>query len=175
MHANGYAVLAQRADIQHVIAQFVAFYSERLQAYAAQGRYPVNGPVEIRVTGLDGPVGQAAPPALSAIRSRADHPEWDVAVWLDLLTLPTTPDVGDFYREIEQFIFTTFPGARPEWSKGWAYTSAGPWTDGTVITSTIPAAFRAGPDPTWDSTLATLDSYDPHRILTNPFLDTLLP
>lgn len=175
MHANGYAVLAQRADIQRVVAQFVAFYSERLQAYAAQGRYPVNGPVEIRVTGLDGPVGQAAPPALSAIRPRADHPEWDVAVWLDLLTLPTTPDVGNFYREIEQFIFTTYPGARPEWSKGWAYTSSGPWTDGTVINGTIPVALRAGPNPTWDSALATLDSYDPHRILTNPFLDTLLP
>jgi FAD/FMN-containing dehydrogenase len=175
MHANGYAVLARRADVQRVVAQFVAFYGERLQAYAAQGRYPVNGPVEIRVTGLDGPVGQAAPPALSAIRQRADHPEWDVAVWLDLLTLPTTPDAGDFYREIERFVFATYPGARPEWSKGWAYTSAGAWTDGTVITGTIPAAFRAGPDPTWDSALATLDGYDPHRVFTNAFLDTLLP
>jgi FAD/FMN-containing dehydrogenase len=175
MHANGYAVSTRRADIQRVVAGFVAFYRDRLQAYAAQGRYPVNGPVEIRVTGLDGPVGPAAPPALSAIRPRADHPEWDVAVWLDLLTLPTTPDAGDFYHEIEQFIFTTFPGARPEWSKGWAYTSAGAWTDRTVITGTIPATFRAGPDPTWDDALAVLDRHDPHRVFTNPFLDTLLP
>jgi FAD/FMN-containing dehydrogenase len=173
--ANGYAVPARRADIQRVVARFVAFYTERLQAYAAQGRYPVNGPVEIRVTSLDGPVGGAAPPALSAIRARADHPEWDVAVWLDVLTLPQTPDAGDFYRELERFIFATYPGARPEWSKGWAYTGAGAWTDHGVITTTIPGAFRAGPEPTWDAALATLDRCDPHRVFTNPFLDTLLP
>ena len=51
--ANGYAVLARRADIQRVVAEFTAFFQERLYAYAAAGRYPVNGPVEIRVTGLD--------------------------------------------------------------------------------------------------------------------------
>jgi FAD/FMN-containing dehydrogenase len=175
MHANGYAVPTRRADIQRVVSAFVAFYSQQLQVYAAQGRYPINGPVEIRVTGLDVPVNQALPPALSAIRRRADHPEWDVAVWLDLLTLPTTPDAGDFYRDIEQFIFATWPAARPEWSKGWAYTATGAWTDPGVITGTIPAAFRAGPDPTWDSALATLDRHDPHRIFSNPFLDALLP
>jgi FAD/FMN-containing dehydrogenase len=183
MHANGYPVLTRRSDIQRVVAEFTAFYTARLDAYAAQGRYPVNGPVEIRVTGLDAPTDagtrQVPPPALSAIRRRADHPEWDVAVWLDLLTLPSTPDLGAFYREIEGFVFANYTGgyaaARPEWSKGWAYTASGAWTDGTVITQTIPGTFRDGPDPTWDSALAALDAADPHRIFSNAFLDALTP
>ena len=168
MHANGYAVLTRRADIQRVVGEFVAFFSARLASYAAAGRYPVNGPVEIRVTGLDTPVDSADPPALSAIRIREDHPEWDTAVWLDLLTLPATPDLGAFYREIEQFVFTNYTGgyatARPEWSKGWAYTVDGPWTDHGVI-----AASGS------DTASFTLDGLDPHRVFSNSFLDSLLP
>lgn len=179
MHANGYAVLTRRADIQRVVAEFTAFFQERLHAYAASGRYPVNGPVEIRVTGLDTPVGPAEPPALSAIRVRDDHPEWDVAVWFDVLTLPGTPDLGAFLRELERFIFDTYAGgyamARPEWSKGWAYTADGAWTDTDFITDTVPALFRDGAPDTWDPAVAALHAADPHRVLSNAFLDTLLP
>jgi FAD/FMN-containing dehydrogenase len=183
MFANGYAILTSAADIQRVVAEFTAFYQQRLLAYAAAGSYPVNGPVEIRVTRLDTAAGAAAagaaPPALSAIRERADHPEWDVAVWLDVLTLPTTPDQGAFFRELEQFLFANYSGSyaavRPEWSKGWAFTAAGAWTDPAVIGTTIPSAFRAGPDPTWDSAVNTLDALDPHRVFSNTFLDELVP
>lgn len=183
MFANGYAVLTSAANIQRVVSEFTGYFQQRLQMYAAAGSYPVNGPVEIRVTRLDAaaanPAPGAAPPALSAIRERADHPDWDVAVWFDVLTLPTTPGLGTFYRDLEQFLFANYSGSyaavRPEWSKGWAFTAAGAWTDPTILGSTIPAAFRAGPDPTWDSALATLDALDPHRIFTNEFLSTLAP
>jgi FAD/FMN-containing dehydrogenase len=180
--ANGYAVLTSRANIQRVVSEFVAAYQDLLTAYQADGRYPVNGPVEIRVTGLDQPadagVPGARPPGLSALRPRPDHPEWTVAVWLDLLTLPASPYVDEFYRKLEEFVLTNYTGyamVRPEWSKGWAYTDTGAWADQTVLTGTIPAAYRQGPDPSWDATLATLNRLDPHRIFTNPFLDTLLP
>jgi len=181
MFANGYAVLTSSANIQRVVHDFTAYFQQLLQDYAAAGSYPVNGPVEIRVTRLDTASGSAtpgtAPPALSAIRERADHPDWDVAVWLDLLTLPTTPDLGAFYRDLEQFLFANYTGSyaavRPEWSKGWAFTAAGAWSDPTVIGTTIPDTFRAGPDPTWDSALATLDALDPHRVFGNAFLDAL--
>jgi FAD/FMN-containing dehydrogenase len=183
MFANGYAVLARSADIQRVVSEFAAYFEQLLQSYAAAGNYPINGPVEIRVTRLDtaaaSPVPGAAPPALSAIRERADHPQWDVAVWLDVLTLPTTPGLGAFYRDLEQFLFTNYSGSyaavRPEWSKGWAFTSAGAWTDPTVIGTTIPATFNAGPDPSWNSALSTLDALDPHRLYSNEFLDALAP
>jgi hypothetical protein len=121
----------------------------------------------------------AQPPGLSALRPRGDHPDWDVAVWLDLLTLPGTPYADQFYQELEEFVLANYTGnyatVRPEWSKGWAYTDDGAWTDHTVLTQTIPAAYRQGPDPSWDTTLTTLDRLDPHRIYSNAFLDTLLP
>ena len=55
----------------------------------------MNGPVEIRVTGLDVPerceIASATSPQLSALRPRPDQPDWDVAVWFDILTMPGTP------------------------------------------------------------------------------------
>ena len=53
--ANGYAVLTSRANIQQVIYDFITFYENQVAAYQAEGNYPMNGPVEIRVTGLDEP------------------------------------------------------------------------------------------------------------------------
>ena len=51
--ANGYAVLTNRSNIQQVIYDFTNFYESQVALYQAQGNYPMNGPVEIRVTGLD--------------------------------------------------------------------------------------------------------------------------
>jgi hypothetical protein len=93
--ANGYAIVCRRADVQRVIHEFTQLYQSKVGAYRALRRYPMNGPVEIRVTGLDQPgdvgVAGAQPVQLSATRPRPDHPEWDCAVWLDILTVPGTP------------------------------------------------------------------------------------
>jgi FAD/FMN-containing dehydrogenase len=177
--ANGYAVLARRRDIQRIVSDFTAYYRDRLAAYATRDQYPMNGPVEIRVTGLDVPSevddGAAAPPALSAVRPRPDHPEWDVAVWLDVLTIPGTPYANQLYQEIETWLFSRYADAavRPEWSKGWAFTDRGAWTSESVLTRTIPDAYRAGQmaGDDWDWAVATLAAYDPHRIFSNEFLD----
>jgi FAD/FMN-containing dehydrogenase len=178
VHANGYAVLTSRDRVQKVVSEFAAFYGERLTAYAARGSFPVNGSVEIRVTGLDDPddsgVAGARPPLLSALRPRADHPEWDTAVWLDILTLPGTPDAEAFLREIERFLLRTYDGGsaltRVEWSKGWAYTDDGVWSDEEVLGSVVPAA--VGPAE-WAEADAVLDRLDPHRVYGNAFLDRL--
>ena len=102
--ANGYAVLTSRDQVQRVVSEFTDFYRERLAAYTAQGRFPVNGTVEIRVTGLDDPAEAelegARAPLLSALRADQAHPERDTAVWLDILTLPGTPYAEAFLREI---------------------------------------------------------------------------
>lgn len=178
--ANGYAVLTRRSDIQRVVSDFTAYYQSRIAAYQAHNRYPINGPVEIRVTGLDVAsdvdVAAAGPPALSALRPRPDHPEWNVAVWLDVLTIPGTPYAQQFYHEIETWLFNQYGDAvRPEWSKGWAYTDAAAWTNATVLTSTIPRAYQIGQSiaDDWSWAVATLDAYDPHRIFSNDFLDRL--
>lgn len=182
--ANGYAILTRRRDIQKVVAQFVAFYQARITADAAKGEYPANGPLEIRVTGLDRPadvgVKGAQAPVLSAVSPRPDHPEWDVAVWLDILTFPDTPGANAFMRDVERWVFATYvpPYAtvRPEWSKGWAYTSTAAWADATVLGRRIPAAYRAGRSRRgdWDWARGRLHAADPHRVFSNGFLDRLL-
>jgi hypothetical protein len=155
VHANGYAVLTSRDRVQRVVSEFAAFYRERLTAYAARGSFPVNGSVEIRVTGLD-------------------HPEWDTAVWLDVLTLPGTPEAEAFLREIERFLLRTYDGefalTRVEWSKGWAYTDDGVWSDDEVLGSVVPAAVGQAE---WAAADAVLDRLDPHRVYGNAFLDRL--
>jgi FAD/FMN-containing dehydrogenase len=181
---GGWAVLTSRASVQRVLHEFYTHYQAVLTTYADAGQYPVNGPVEIRITGLDQPTDVVMPgavqPALSAVRPRPDHPEWDTCVWLDIGTLPGTPAASQFYTDMETWIWANYTGAyatvRPEWSKAWAHTSTGAWTDRNVLANTIPNAFRAG-QPTatgWDATVATLNRYDPARVFSNPFLDTLL-
>jgi FAD/FMN-containing dehydrogenase len=182
--ANGYAVLTRRSDVQRAIHDFTSFYTAKVAEYRAQGKYPMNGPVEIRVTGLDQPgdvtVASAGPPALSAVRPRPDHPEWDVAVWFDVLTIPGAPGAEQFYRELEQWVLGNYTGSyaavRPEWSKGWAYTSSAAWADAGVLGTTIPDAYRAGQpaSSTWDTARAGLIALDPHRVFGNAFLDTLI-
>ncbi|WTW92382.1 hypothetical protein OG216_02920 [Streptomycetaceae bacterium NBC_01309] len=182
--ANGYAILTKRADIQRVVSEFYAYYKGALAAYQAQGRFPMNGPLEVRVTGLDDPahtgVAGAVHPTLSALRQRPDHPEWDVAVWLDILTTPGTPYSQQFYRETEQWVLANYSGnyaqVRVEWSKGWGYSGTAAWSDPTAVGTTVPDSFRTGlpAGNNWDTAVAALDAYDPHRVFTNPFLDTLL-
>ncbi|MEU3617115.1 cholesterol oxidase substrate-binding domain-containing protein [Streptomyces sp. NPDC006872] len=179
VHANGYAVLTRREQVQHVVAGFTEFYRERLTAYAALGRFPVNGSVEIRVTGLDesaeAELAGARPPSLSALRPDPDHPEWDTAVWLDVLTLPGTPYADAFYRELEAFLLTTYDGAlgltRVEWSKGWGYTDEAAWSDGEVLGTVVPESFGSA----WDEAAEVLERLDPHRVFRAPLHERLFP
>jgi FAD/FMN-containing dehydrogenase len=183
--ANGYAVLMNRSNVQRAVNEFTTFYQDRVAAYRAAGHYPMNGPVEIRVTGLDvaGDIGlsSAGTGQLSALRPRPDHPEWNVAVWFDILTVPGTPTATQFYREIEQWMLTNYSGAyatvRPEWSKGWGYTDTAAWSDATLLSTTIPNAYRAGQaaSDNWDTARQLLNQYDPYRLFTSPLLDQLLP
>ena len=175
--ANGYAILTRRRDVQRVISEFVGRYATVVSGYRAQGLYPMNMPVEIRVTGLDDPrdvgVDGAQPALLSALSPRADHPEWDVAVWLDILSFPGTPAADRAYRDIERWVFANYrpPYAmvRPEWSKGWAYTAGGAWSARGIIERAVPDAFRG-----WDAAVRTLDRLDPHDVFTSPLLRALL-
>jgi FAD/FMN-containing dehydrogenase len=181
--ANGYAVITSRSNIQQAIHDFATFYQGLLTQYQHRGQYPINGAVELRACGLDVTsdvdVPGALSPQLSALRPRPDHPEWDTAVWFDVLTMPGTPLADEFYRELEQWFVAHFTGwatVRVEWSKGWAYSSTGAWSDSAMLTEVIPDSLRAGQSPgdNWDSALATLDDYDPKAVFTNSFLRGLI-
>jgi FAD/FMN-containing dehydrogenase len=183
--ANGYAVITSRANIQRAINEFYLMYSAKLAAYQANGQYPMNGPVEIRVTGLDQPsdlagLSGAPSPQLSALRPRPDHPEWNVAVWFDILTIPGTQYANQFYREVEQWMYSNYASygmVRVEWSKGWGYGTSAAWSDPTALGTTIPNSLRSGQaaGDNWDAAQATLDALDPSRLFSSPLLDTLLP
>jgi FAD/FMN-containing dehydrogenases len=183
--ANGYAVLTRRRDVQRVINEFYLQYQTMVAAYRANGRYPMNGPVEIRVSGLDQPGESIVPgaqvPSLSAIRPRPDQPEWDTAIWLDILSLPGTPQANAFYHEFEAWLFDHFSGdyasLRVEWSKGWGYSPAAAWDEPTVVDQLVAQSLRQGlvADNDWDSAVRQLNEADPHRLFSSPLLDRLMP
>jgi Cholesterol oxidase, substrate-binding len=167
-----------------VVSDFYVRYSNLVNSCQGKQQWPMNGPLEIRVTGLDDPgeagVSGAVVPLLSAVQPRPDQPGWDVAVWIDMLTIPPTPASVSFYQEMEQWIFSHYTGSyaavRPEWSKGWAFSGSGAWTNTTMLTSTIPAAINAGQaQDNFQVAAAAFDAADPYRIFANSFLDTLLP
>ncbi len=183
VHEFSYAVITRRDRAQQVIHEFVSVYQERLAAYQAEGRYPVNMPVEIRISGLDhaGDIGlaNAQEVRLSALSPRPDHPDWDTAIWLAILTIPGTPHMHEFFREIEQWMIGHYTGdyaaARPEWSKGWANTNEAAWTDADILTQRIPAAHTEGRATThgWRTSMATLAALDPAGVYQNAFLAKL--
>ena len=183
--ANGYTILTNTSSIQRVVSDFYTYYTNLVNQYAANGQYPMNGPIEIRVTGLDlasdVAVSGAQTPQLGPLRPRPDQPSWNCAVWLDALTIPGTTASAQFYAQLESWILSNYTGSyagvRSEWSKGWGYTSSGAWSNASVLGSTIPAMYTTGQaaNDGWSAALATLDSYDPNRIFSNSFLDTLMP
>lgn len=182
--ANGYAILCRRGDVQRVIHEFVTYYQSKVTEYHGRQRYPMNGPVEIRVTGLDQPddvgIEGAQPVLLSPIRPRPDHPEWDCAVWLDILTFPRTPSAAQFYREMEQWCLANYSGdyasLRVEWSKGWGYTDEAAWSDAEMLDIAVPSSLSDGQPvgQRFADAQAILNDLDPHRIYSSPLLNRLL-
>ncbi|MDR3669868.1 MAG: cholesterol oxidase substrate-binding domain-containing protein [Holophaga sp.] len=181
---NGYAVLTGRDRIQRVVSDYCAAYRELIARYQARGEFPMNGPLEIRVTGLNRAdevmLPGALEPQLSALRPRPDHPSWDCAVWIDALTFPGTPGENRFKTELEAWVLGNYTGdyagVRVEWAKGWGYTEAGAWTSAEVLEHTLPGSLTAGQrrGDGWEAAMAALDRYDPGRIFSNPFLDRVL-
>ncbi|MBW1599298.1 cholesterol oxidase substrate-binding domain-containing protein [Streptomyces sp. JJ38] len=174
---NGYAVLVRRADVQWALSRFHQHYERLLTRYRERGAYPVNGAVEVRASGLDVPawceVPGARPPSLSPLTPDRRHPEWDTALWLNVLSLPGTPTLPAFYRDLERALLGTFDGTRAglrvEWSKSWAHTEDAAWADPDVLGRVVPASL-----PAWSEAVDALDHHDPHRVFSAPLLDELL-
>ncbi len=186
--ANGYAVLMKKAQVQQAIADFTTEFVNLLLQFQTQGYYPINSPCEIRVTGLDDPAlittpgGNAQSPVISSlgIDPVVLQAGWDVAVWFDVLTAlgDNSQQTYAFYEQMEAWIEQRFPGpdyrVMPEWSKGWAYTSTGPWTDPQFIQNMRNTLTTGRPaNDTWAWEVETLAHYDSAKLFFNPFLTTL--
>ncbi len=182
--ANGYAIHVPRAGVQTLLHDFAEKFVELLGQYQDRGQFPVAGPMEIRVTGLEDTSGLKTrngvappPPAISALtKSTTAANNIDTAVWLDLLAFPDAPGSALFYHEIEQWLYNRYPAdqVRVEWSKGWGYNESGdgPWTDQDVLKNKIPNSFSQTPR-TFANTAAVLQSYDPQNVYNNKLHDEL--
>jgi FAD/FMN-containing dehydrogenase len=183
MAENGYVIITKRENIQRVINEFYSQYCFLINKYSSQNQYPINGPIEIRVTGLDDPKDIMNPcaesPLLSAIKICSDNNEWDVGVWIDILTLPGTPFSNQFYQEIEEWFFYNYTGTyatvRVEWSKGWGFTRSSAWSNVNVLEKRIPNSLSNGEtsNDNWEMACSILNYYDPHRIFTSQLHDSL--
>jgi FAD/FMN-containing dehydrogenase len=180
---QGFAVLTKRKHLQRVLHEFAAHHERRLNELRAEGRFPINGPLEMRACGLDDPghvgVAGAEAPALSPTVPRRDRRRWDVAVWMNVLTFPGTPGQNEYYAELESWMRSNYQGYamwRPEWSKGWACTDTAIWDDERTLARRIPECFTLGrrEDEDWNWTMRVLDRHDPHRVFSNRFLDRLM-
>jgi len=184
--ANGYAIHLKKSDVQKAVSAFANKFSSMLEKYRNDDEYPINSPLEIRVTGLDNPAdvhlspGQTAlSPALSAtIMDAIDVKNgWDVALWFDVLTIPGTPNADTFYSELEHWLITYFSDPNdgvagrvmPEWSKGFSYDKDnGPWTDPGFLDH-----IRQTYGDDWAYALTTLAKCDKSQLFWSPFLDQL--
>jgi FAD/FMN-containing dehydrogenase len=179
----GWALQLPRADVQEAASQFYQQVHTMLEHARAAGKYPINAAMEIRCTTVDRvdalPAG-AAPPTLAATHSvDPANAALDTVIWLNLGTITGTPGANEFYTELETWITATWgkqqPNRlRPEWSKAWAYTAAGPWTN-TAMIQAIRDSYNQSPDApsTFDWAATTLAKYDGANLFTNPLLQQL--
>jgi hypothetical protein len=201
--ANGYAVLMHRRNLQLGIAEFVRIYQEIISEFKTRGLYPANGPLEIRVTGLDEPAGlqqhnagytatgevvpattaQTLPagpftsPSVSAMCTDDDAAlyGYDIALWLDVLSLPGTEGAAEFYAQMEERLLASpvfnerrLAKVRPEWSKGWGYTAdKGAWSNVPFLDATKKSL------PHWNDASTAWSTLDVKHVFGNVQLDDI--
>ena len=134
---GGGAVITSRANVQRVINEFTTWYANRIAHYRVAGPVPDQRPGRdpLLRASINPPTSgpPAGPPTISSMRPRPDHPEWDTAIWLNVLGIPNTPGMYEFYRGMEQWMIAisgSYAAFRPEWSKGWAFTAASAYNTG---------------------------------------------
>ena len=87
-----------------------------------------------------------APPPSRPCAPRPDHPEWDTAIWLNVLGVPGTPGMFAFYREMEQWMRNHYNN-----NDGPPSAPSGPKAGRSAPTSRTPtprSSPRASPRPT---------------------------
>ena len=161
-----YAVHTRAEGLQEAIHDITHKFDSMLHEYAHAGHDPINSCLEMRVTDVDHAEAVGIPGAVAALLSPG-LPMGDSVhvIWIDLVTTPGTPMAWEFYAEYEAWLWRRFPGRlRPEWSKAWAVSTEGPWTDPTVL---------AWVRETLRPAAATWDALDKAGVYGSPLLDRL--
>ncbi|MDH3754166.1 MAG: FAD-binding protein [Acidimicrobiia bacterium] len=180
----GWALQIQRGEVQAVAHQFFEQLSTMLDNARQAGSYPINAAAEIRCTTVDTSTGlpwsDAAPAALAVTNSvDPSDASLDTVIWLNVGTITGTPGSNEFYTELEAWIIDTWgkdtPNRlRPEWSKAWAYSDAGPWTNTDTLQMIRESFDQSTNSPyTFDWAAKTLAGYDRANLFRSPLLDSL--
>ncbi len=177
----GIALLTSRARVQGVLHGFFAEFRRLERVYADRGLYPMNIPLEIRASGLDGALG--AYPTLAATSPDPTAPDLDTVLFINPLTLVGSRGADAFYTDLESYLNCLDPAVarfRPEWSKNFLYTPHGPAMTGDLsgreeATERLRERFRVGrpAGDRWDDAAAALERLDPRGVFTNDFHDAL--
>ncbi|CAL8110088.1 unnamed protein product [Orchesella dallaii] len=175
---GGTVVLTSRDKIQKVLSMVITFFTSLNEEYAQKSEYPIDYYIKFRVTGLDFAnetlIKDATQTILSPLSPPQDYPHFNVAFWMNTFTHRNNSLGSQFMKRFEEFYYDTFNGeiglARPEWSKSWAYTDEGPFTNTKMLKEIIPSRF--GSD--WEWAKSILNKYDPERVFSNSFLEDSL-
>jgi FAD/FMN-containing dehydrogenase len=161
-----YAVHVRAGAVQAAIHDIAHHFDQMLHDYAHAGHDPINSCLEMRVTDVDRADAVGVPGAVPALLSPGlPLGDSERVIWIDLVTTPGMPLAWQFYAEYEAWLWERFPGSlRPEWSKAWAVSAEGPWTDPTVL-AWVREAIRPA--------VATWDALDARGVFGSPLLDRL--
>lgn len=172
--AGAHAVLVERHKLQEVVHDFTTFYRDLVNSYRGQGKFPINSGMEIRISGTDDPaevdVPVAVAPAFSAAAPDPRYPERDTVVWLDVLSLPNTPHLADFFTELDAYfeaIDPSYATVRVEWSKRQGYADGQAWRSAEHLAATKESL------PQWEEAAAVLRRDDPHGVFVTELHELL--
>lgn len=167
----GYVIVTKKDNLQQVVSTIMGKFNSMVKDYQNRGMFPMNGPLQIRVTDVDNGKNDDLPAYLSTTRYKNEYPEFNIAIWMDFSTAPRTFARSQFFKELEQFIQSTYNGSmgvsHAEWPKSWAYTDEGAFTNTDVLRNEVPN--RIG--ETWKTAVCIFRKYDPKNVFSNEFLD----
>jgi hypothetical protein len=176
-----FSVLTTRDNLQEVVWKTKSNYDQLEEEYGRDLVYPITGGMDFRITGVDDPndvgIEGAESPSLSTARMSETHPEYDTVVWLDIASFLGSPKRVEFLLKLQNTLYQDIHDRigiiRPEWSKEWAFTNDGPFSNETV-TRLFSRTYSLKEDDGWDWAIRTFDRYDPFKMFSNEFLDKLL-
>lgn len=173
----GWVLQIPRQAVQAVANTFATKVRDMIAEAEARGVYPINAAMEIRCTAVDGTDGSATTPTLAATNPAVpSDPSIDTVIWLNVGTATGTPGSDEFFTELEAWLIEAFGTPRrtlrPEWSKAWAYTSDGPWTNAATI-ELIRNSFPGQDKDDFADAAATLAAHDRSGLFRSPLLGTL--
>ena len=171
--------------MQKVINDFYVKYLGQVEQYQSQGRYPMNGPVEIRVQALTTSKMPKSTERLllnsqrfgRVLTDRNGMPRFGWISYPSRVLPSPISSIAKWSSGCSPNYSGNYADVRVKWSKGWGYTIDAPWTSQTTIKRRIPESLTTGQatEKGFASAVDQLNQLDPFRIYSSPLLDAVFP